>query len=129
MIMKKIVSILAATFILAAIATVPAFAASLTISLQNLSTGQSIMACPIYAVGPCNTAYTFLDSQVAGVPLEMFAEGAVAPLLVSWFQSKGWSVMLGSGEIYVKDIQTVTITLPPLAAGQFMCVAIIGKLR
>lgn len=123
--MKKIF-ILAA--ILSAIAT-PAFAASLTFRLQNLTTGQSIMACPLYAVGPCNTATMFQPAQIATVPVEMMAEGSIASALIQWLKDRGWNVMLGSGEVYARQVQTVTIPLPPLGVGQSMCAAVIGKLR
>ncbi|MEK7603946.1 MAG: spondin domain-containing protein [Patescibacteria group bacterium] len=130
--MKK--SFLLAILALAVIAfAIPVKAAgsdrTITVWLQNLSTGQSIMACPVYAAGPCNTALMFQDSQIASVQLEMMAEGAVSAPLVSLLQSKGWRVVLGSGEIYARDVQSVTIPVPPLATGQFLCVAVIGKLR
>lgn len=126
--MKKIVilsAILAATF-----ATGPAFAGpSLTFRLQNLSTGQSIMACPLYAVGPCNTASLFKPGQIATVPVEMMAEGSIASTLIPWFTSRGWRVVLGQGEVYARQVQTVTIPLPGLGVGQFMCGVVIAKLR
>lgn len=108
---------------------IPAKAGTVTIWMQNLSTGQSIMAYPIYAVGPCNTANMFADGQISSVQLEMLAEGGISSPLVSWLQSKGWRVMWGSGEIYARDIQSVNITVPPLAVGQTLCVSVIGKLR
>lgn len=100
---------------------------AVTVSLQNLSTGQSIMACPLYAVGPCDTAPMFPDGNIASVELEKMAEGAVASPLVSWLQTKGWRVVLGPGEIYSQGIQVVTIPVPPL--GQVLCLSVIGKFR
>lgn len=122
--------VLVLSAILASMAfSVPAKAGTVTVWMQNLSTGQSIMAYPVYAVGPCNTAIMFMDGQIPSVQLEMFAEGGVSSPLVSWLQSKGWRVVWGSGEIYARETQSVTITMPPLLAGQTLCVSVMGKLR
>lgn len=127
--MRKIVILLAVLVAFSGTAKAAGSDTTVRVWFQNLSVGQSIMARPLYAAGPCNTAQMFPDGAVASTELEMLAEGGITAPLTSWLQSRGWRVVLGPGEIYSRGVQDVSIPVPPLASGQFLCVAVVGKLR
>lgn len=134
--MRKIVILLAV--LVAFVETAKAKAATLDISMVNLTNGQ-MFSRPIYAVGPCLPEYGPLKSdgtnsifaigRQASVPLEMMAEGGITTSLVSWLQSKGWRTVIGPETISRHNFyQSVSVPVPPLSSTQKLCVTVISKL-